>query len=846
VAMPIAGFVKKPVVRYVVGVTAVALAFFIREILSVAVGPDFPEYLVFYPTVMTVALLSGFWPALFTIATTAGTIVAFWFIPGHGHILSFRPSDFVSLSLFICVCVFLSTIADLYRRNRQKAAAYDKERAQRESQAAMRQQAELMKLSFDAIIVWRMGGGIESWNRGAEELYGYCEAEALGRDIHSLLRTYHEREWRDFEDMLREQSQWDGELRQVTKEGREVIVSSRQHIGRGLDGEERVLEINRDVTDQKRVQRGLRRARDQLEAKVEKRTLELRNANRILRLVSKCDQALVQVSDERELTSLICQIIQDEGGYPLVLVGFAQRGEGRTFRCIASAGDREGFLRDIQAQWGDAVISEGPIGEAIRSGAPLVRHAISELPPQVPWKEAALARGFKTMAAFPLFSMERKAFGALVIYSARLPDFDENQSNILKELADDLAFGITSQNARAERDAAQRALELKASQLQMLAGEIVRTEQRERKRIAQLIHDQLQQLLAATLYGLKSLRTAVTEEEHQESFRNLGEQLRECIDISRSLTSEISHPSFSEPDLAAALEWLAVWMKDKHGLSVELESPEAVTIESEETRVMLLQTARELLFNVAKHSGVKTAKVRLSRSADGRVLITVTDDGVGFDASKLMGYGAVSGGIGLFSARERLALAGGGMEISSSPGHGSSFTVWISVAKTAERAVKTAPPELRTPPREERGPGSPRHQRVRTEPQKERIRVLLVDDHTVVRKGIALQLGQQPDMEIVGEASDAAAGVEMIRERRPDVVIMDVNMPGMNGIEATRIVHAELPEVSIIGLSMFDEPKQAKAMRDAGASDYHSKSASIDGLIASIRTNARKPAAPSV
>ena len=82
--------------------------------------------------------------------------------------------------------------------------------------------------------------------------------------------------------------------------------------------------------------------------------------------------------------------------------------------------------------------------------------------------------------------------------------------------------------------------------------------------------------------------------------------------MSRSLTSELSHPALSEPDLRAALEWLAAWMKEKHGLEVEVNAAQAVSVEAEETRIMLVQAVRELLFNVAKHAGVKRAQVRLA------------------------------------------------------------------------------------------------------------------------------------------------------------------------------------------------------------------------------------------
>jgi DNA-binding NarL/FixJ family response regulator len=119
-----------------------------------------------------------------------------------------------------------------------------------------------------------------------------------------------------------------------------------------------------------------------------------------------------------------------------------------------------------------------------------------------------------------------------------------------------------------------------------------------------------------------------------------------------------------------------------------------------------------------------------------------------------------------------------------------------------------------------------------------KIRVLLVDDHAVVREGIALQLVGQSDIEVVGEAADSTEAVEMVRTLHPDVITMDVNMPGMNGIEAARLIHAEHPATRIIGLSMSEESEQGAAMKNAGAVSYLSKSASLDRLLAAIRESA--------
>jgi PAS domain-containing protein len=180
---------RRPLARFLVSIGAVGLALLVREAMTSALGPDFPEYLLFYPTVMIVALLAGLWPAVTSIVVAAAMILVFWLIPGRAPLLQIGTSDFVGLVLFVVVCGFLTAVAESYRRSRQKAAAYDKEQAQRQTQEALRQQAELLKLSFGAIIVWRIDGGIESWNRGAEELYGYSEDEAHGKSLNELLKA---------------------------------------------------------------------------------------------------------------------------------------------------------------------------------------------------------------------------------------------------------------------------------------------------------------------------------------------------------------------------------------------------------------------------------------------------------------------------------------------------------------------------------------------------------------------------------------------------------------------------------------------------------------------------------
>ena len=135
----------------------------------------------------------------------------------------------------------------------------------KKTEGLLRRQADLLRLSHDAIIVWQLNGGIESWNRGAEQLYGYTDKEVFGKITHTVLATVHPEPWAKIEADLREKKQWEGELRHYTKDGREVIVSARLQLFRGDDDVELVLETNRDITEHKRAEEKLRETSGYLE-----------------------------------------------------------------------------------------------------------------------------------------------------------------------------------------------------------------------------------------------------------------------------------------------------------------------------------------------------------------------------------------------------------------------------------------------------------------------------------------------------------------------------------------------------------------------------------------------------
>ncbi|MFZ4535981.1 response regulator [Propionivibrio sp.] len=117
-----------------------------------------------------------------------------------------------------------------------------------------------------------------------------------------------------------------------------------------------------------------------------------------------------------------------------------------------------------------------------------------------------------------------------------------------------------------------------------------------------------------------------------------------------------------------------------------------------------------------------------------------------------------------------------------------------------------------------------------------KIRILLADDHMIFRSALRMVLEMAPDIEIVGEAANGHAVLEAIGESRPEVVCMDLSMPGLSGIETTRQLLARHPEMKVIGLSAHVDPLRIAEMIEAGALGYVAKMAVGEELMLAIRT----------
>ena len=123
--------------------------------------------------------------------------------------------------------------------------------------------------------------------------------------------------------------------------------------------------------------------------------------------------------------------------------------------------------------------------------------------------------------------------------------------------------------------------------------------------------------------------------------------------------------------------------------------------------------------------------------------------------------------------------------------------------------------------------------------QSKKIRVLLADDHAILRKGVRMLIDSQPDLEVVGEAKTGREAIEEARKLKPDIVVMDVSMPELNGIEGTRQICDELTQTKVIGLSMHKDSVYVREILRAGARGYLLKDSEDDDLLRAIRAVAR-------
>ena len=215
-------------------------------------------------------------------------------------------------------------------------------------------------------------------------------------------------------------------------------------------------------------------------------------------------------------------------------------------------------------------------------------------------------------------------------------------------------------------------LERSRHELRNLASELVMAEERERKRIAGVLHDEIAQTLAAARIRLDLLHSMPSDQNDQQTLQEVKTLLVQSIQETRALMTDIGNPLLFDLGLKAACEALANRLMERHPVRIICDIPDAYKHLDADVKTILYQVVRELLNNIAKHSQAQNAHVMINVE-NGHFRVQVTDDGVGFDPQTL-GPPTVEGGFGLYSIRERLIAIDGSLRIESAPGAGTVVT----------------------------------------------------------------------------------------------------------------------------------------------------------------------------
>ena len=395
----------------------------------------------------------------------------------------------------------------------------------------------------------------------------------------------------------------------------------------------------------------------------------------------------------------------------------------------------------------------------------------------------------------------------------------------LRQLADDL-----------ERRVVERTKELAVSQekLRALTTDLNLTEHRIRQKLATDLHDYLAQLLVLSRIKLGQAKLEDVPASAAQAMTEVQEVMDQALSYTRTLVAQLSPPVLNDFGLPMALKWLADQMQREITVSLDMET-EILPL-PEDQSVLLFQSVRELLMNIVKHAATTEARIAVSQSG-GALSITVSDQGAGCDLGAA--ETGLESGFGLFSIRERMNALGGRFELRSSPGQGTTATLVLPLDRTGELSGEGTDEtgtgvEVGAVNRTVGAGGSSYPQRHVPAPYAPKIRVLLVDDHLMLRQGLRTIVNQHPWLEVVGEAGDGLEAIELARTHKPEVVVMDINMPRCDGVTATRRIKEEFPHMKIVALSMHNSADMFERMTQAGVSGHLTKESAGDELCRAI------------
>jgi two-component system NarL family sensor kinase len=383
-----------------------------------------------------------------------------------------------------------------------------------------------------------------------------------------------------------------------------------------------------------------------------------------------------------------------------------------------------------------------------------------------------------------------------------------------------------------ELSGANEALKSSEDTLRNLSGRLLRLQDEERRRISRDLHDVTGQKLALLSMDLSGILKKKIIAKDEDTNRLLLESISLSNEVNkeiRTLSYLLHPPLLDELGLPSAVEWFTQGFENRTGIHVSVDIPSSMVRLAPDVEVALFRIVQESLANVHRYSGSATAYVR-ARSDAGEVRLEIGDFGKGMsEESKIPNRTSVAPlGVGIQGMKERLRQLSGTLEIISHPGKGTLVTAILPIS--SQRREISDPYE---------GSEIREVQLIPTggvaESNGWRKRILIADDHDVLRRGIRTMLESDPGLEVCGEAVDGKDALEKTLAQAPDLVILDINMPIMNGLDVLRQIVRHRPQTKVLAFSVHDSKQIVEEILAAGAHSYLSKATAGQHLVHEVR-----------
>jgi signal transduction histidine kinase/ActR/RegA family two-component response regulator len=379
---------------------------------------------------------------------------------------------------------------------------------------------------------------------------------------------------------------------------------------------------------------------------------------------------------------------------------------------------------------------------------------------------------------------------------------------------------------------ANEALKSNEESLRQLSARLLQLQDEERRHIARDLHDVTGQKLAVLSMALSRVLNRPNSNMDADSQRALTESLAWSKEVAaeiRTLSYLLHPPLLDELGLSSAVKWYLAGFTSRTGILMETEIPSDIQRLSPDAEVAIFRVLQESLTNVHRYSESPNAVVRMDVTAD-EIKLEIQDFGKGVQSSRASSpNGSVARlGVGIQGMTERMRQLGGKLEITSSPNKGTLVAATIPLSSLAAIPPQSSAVLVSTSSNLASELAGPVQNTLRK-------RILIADDHEMLRRGVRNTLQTELDLEICGEAVDGQDAVEKVKALQPDLVILDINMPALNGLVALRQILRLRPQTKVLVFSVHDSDQTVKEVHAAGAHGFISKGKDSQDLLRVVR-----------